>query len=1306
MSEAKPKIPKGYLRLEGSERHPSSSAKLLGPAVATETFKITIVLRRRPDGPPIPDFEYYAKVPPNKRRRLSGDEFARKYGAAPADVARVVQFLRAHGLAVIGTHTGRRTVVASGTVAQMNETFAVTLGRYKHSVVRRRGQKSQTETYRGRDGFIYLPNDLAEIVVGVFGLDNRNITMAASSDPANTTTQTVQTVTGLYKFPTNSADGQTIAIFSAALDGYLLSDLQTYFASPTPPILPDITVDGWGNDNCADLETTQDICIAASAAPGAKIQVYFTTSDQIGWVDLITRVVHPDPGDPICSVLSSSFYVAGGDDAAGLSKFGVTISWLNAVTAAFQDAALQGVTVCIASGDTGADCRVGDGYQHVLYPASDPWVLACGGTTIGNITGGTFDEWVWNDIWTLNDAPGATGGGVSAFFPQPSYQSSANVPASLRSGGGTGRGVPDVAANSSPNSGYPITVGGVPAVGNGTSVAAPLYAGLIAVINAALGYNVGFLNPTLYALGETVCRDVNPLEMNPAYGFGGPTNNNFNGVTGYPAGPGWDACTGWGSIVGTALLTALQLGTQKDCYFIVDWGTFAKAGVDEMLSQPNGAVFNPAFYVVAEGFTPADLGIGTANPVQPVISFSPNQPSGMTVQLIGGAQPDGTPVVPSAPQRWTFTYMISFTDHSGFPTPPTEIEPIILTAKIIGAVTGDAVTSSAVIELTDESAPFMTAGSVSWLSNDIRVFQIESGQSPGWAAGVSMYNTGNPANDATSYIQALIQAYNNLASTKPPNHPFDSIPTGEAASTLDTLPTDPSTNNPVYNFAVARVRYQDPKVDAKNVRLFFRTFPAAAISTAYDQSTTYRRWSDGAEFGENIPLLGSQYDPTLGQQLETIPFFAQPRINTTTLSMDRQTDQLNVQTIAHDPSDAVVYAYYGCWLDINQPTQKPFPQTPSGDGPFTGTTTNPLVPVFALFASQHQCITAEIAYDPTPIAPGATPGSSLMLGQRNLSLLPIANPGDSASRLVPNPFQMRPTAANLPPGAIPDQLMIDWGSTPVGSVATLYLPAASAADIILQAAAIPYGRKDLTLVDTHTLQFPTRGITYIPIPQNAGGNLASLFSVELPPGVRKGQEFNILVRQLTSVSEDVENPRGVYEQGRPMIEWQRVLGTFQVKISVLTKAEMLAPEERLLSVFRWVLKTHSKQSRWYPVISRYVSQIEARVQALGGNPGLVLPSPTGTWQEQGLTLHRGEKPPVEFTGKVAGLVYDHFGDFDGFLLEVEEGERAFASREKEVEELVRHAWLERVLTTVFADHDDLRRPRSIVLRRSPSPFKG
>ena len=175
-------------------------------------------------------------------------------------------------------------------------------------------------------------------------------------------------------------------------------------------------------------------------------------------------------------------------------------------------------------------------------------MIACGGTTVGNVSGSTFDEYAWNDVGA--GGPGATGGGISVKFPVPSYQNGAGVP-NNNSTNNPGRGIPDVAGNASENSGYMQEAAGFQTqpVG-GTSAVAPLYAGLFARINSNLGVSVGFVNSVLYSLGKSAFSDI----VSPP----GPANNSFNGVTGYPVTKGWDACTGWGSVKGDALQTGLK----------------------------------------------------------------------------------------------------------------------------------------------------------------------------------------------------------------------------------------------------------------------------------------------------------------------------------------------------------------------------------------------------------------------------------------------------------------------------------------------------------------------------------------------------------------------------------------------------------------------------------------------------------------------------------------------------------------------------------------------------------------------------
>src|SRR5579864_5206186 len=149
--------PRNYRRLEGSELRPSRGARSLGHASETEPLSVTIVLRRRPDGPPIPEHAHYLLTSPSQRRRLSQSEFTARYGADPAEIDRVADFARNQGLTVDETNPTRRMVVVSGTVGQFNNAFNISLQNYEHEVERSRRSGRRTESYRGYDGFIHVP---------------------------------------------------------------------------------------------------------------------------------------------------------------------------------------------------------------------------------------------------------------------------------------------------------------------------------------------------------------------------------------------------------------------------------------------------------------------------------------------------------------------------------------------------------------------------------------------------------------------------------------------------------------------------------------------------------------------------------------------------------------------------------------------------------------------------------------------------------------------------------------------------------------------------------------------------------------------------------------------------------------------------------------------------------------------------------------------------------------------------------------------------------------------------------------------
>ena len=177
---------------------------------------------------------------------------------------------------------------------------------------------------------------------------------------------------------------------------------------------------------------------------------------------------------------------------------------------------------------------------------------------------------------------------------------------------------------------------------------------------------------------------------------------------------------------------------------------------------------------------------------------------------------------------------------------------------------------------------------------------------------------------------------------------------------------------------------------------------------------------------------------------------------------------------------------------------------------------------------------------------------------------------------------------------------------------------------------------------------------------------------------------------------------------RGEIHWRRVLGAFQLAIPVKDKAVLLEPEERLLSVMRWIGQAIPAHSRWYPVFIRYLDKLGGRVSSFGGDPTQIQPSPTGTGKPH---RRRPHKPPEhlrhELTGKVAGLNYDHFGDFEGFILETDhQHHHQYYSSEPEIAELAQHAWHERLRITIHSEPHHPNHPLTITIHQPPTPFTG
>ena len=528
-------MPTNRKTIDGSDRgSPLHGAHVIGPVPADERFEVTVRVRRKAALGGLAANGFHADQTPGKRNYLTREHYATSYGSDLADLEKVAAFAKAHNLVVVESSPARRSVFLSGTAADFAKAFGATIEEYEHD----------GGTYRGRSGALTIPADLAPIIEGVFGIDNRPVAKPHFQRPkmrpgiglqnhaAGNGSFTPPELAKLYNFPTGlDGSGQCIAIIELG-GGYRTGDIKTYFRELRLPVprVSTVRVDGGHNQpstaNSADGEVMLDIEVAAAVAPKAKIAVYFAPNTDKGFLDAITMAIHDTTNKP--SVISISW---GGPESNW------TAQAMNSFDQALQTAASLGVTVCCASGDNGSGDGVGDGMAHVDFPASSPFALACGGTKLVANGDKISSEVVWNE-----STDSATGGGISDFFPLPAYQNTTGIPASANPGSRVGRGVPDVAGDADPASGYHVRVDGQEFTIGGTSAVAPLWAGLIALMNQKLGHPVGFLNPLIYgSLADTGSFQDITLGSNGAYA----------------AKTGWDACTGWGSPNGAKLLKAL-----------------------------------------------------------------------------------------------------------------------------------------------------------------------------------------------------------------------------------------------------------------------------------------------------------------------------------------------------------------------------------------------------------------------------------------------------------------------------------------------------------------------------------------------------------------------------------------------------------------------------------------------------------------------------------------------------------------------------------------------------------------------------
>ncbi len=492
------------------------------PAGSENRVEVWLVLRPRADGEAL-GLSDLGSRPPLHRNHLELEELERLRGARTEDIERAAGWARSHGLAVVDASPRDRRVRVSGSELEIRAVLGRGLG---------------------ASGGLEPPEALRDSVVAVLGLGPTPFARShfrpfplpdLPLPQAAPLSFTPPEIGALYQFPAVPSSGLGCLGLVELGGGYDPSSLASYFQGLglPPPQVASVPVMGGGNlptgdPQGPDGEVTLDLEVAGSLAPGARLAAYFAPNTDQGFLAAIQAATHDLINRP--RVLSISW---GGPEP------GWPAGVRSAFEHAFEDAALAGITVCVAAGDSGSSDGMTDGLAHVDYPAASPLVLACGGTRLLAAGGTISSEVVWNDL----PAGGASGGGVSRVIPLPTWQSGAGVPPDVDPGGYRGRGVPDVAGNADPETGYRVLVDGQAAVFGGTSAVAPLWGALLLVCAAQLGRRLGLLNPLLYSqiAAEAALRDITEGD---------------NGA--YTARVGWDACTGWGSPVGSALLRALR----------------------------------------------------------------------------------------------------------------------------------------------------------------------------------------------------------------------------------------------------------------------------------------------------------------------------------------------------------------------------------------------------------------------------------------------------------------------------------------------------------------------------------------------------------------------------------------------------------------------------------------------------------------------------------------------------------------------------------------------------------------------------
>jgi hypothetical protein len=801
---------------------------------------------------------------------------------------------------------------------------------------------------------------------------------------------------------------------------------------------------------------------------------------------------------------------------------------------------------------------------------------------------------------------------------------------------------------------------------------------------------------------------------------------------------------------------------------VLERSTFSQ---DEAVAQP---AFAGAILVTVDGLKPSQFPGGGITSLAPgaflaawAPSITPVDPTGVTI--IATRVDSDDPTLPDRLQRFTFAYTVALTGTAfGFGAAFKTIE---VDAALTSAASATPLTDRAWLQLVKAANPFeldlANGNQTPWLSSDLRVFAV--------VADGQMHH-GHTMPDNANRPQALQYLQDTVAGMAPAQ--FEGLDMTGTGSALSPFAQTTVSHKPVYNIAIARVRLNHAAAPA-NVRVGFRIVPAPTTA-----ALTYHEATPGMPTGsykqtagaDPIPLPGTDPGST---EWVSFPCFAQARQS----PPDSQTDPSNRKSIG--PTTIETSTFYGALIDNNRDDAYLAP-TPMGGSP---------VSLPTLLMGEHQCLVAQIMYAGAPIPDGAQPMTSDKLAQRNLVFSSIANPGLDASRMALHTFEIEAAPDPITDAFPPDELLLDWRSgAPEGTEVRIFIPDWDS-DAVVELADRFYPRHEIRKVDDHTVALPGGGVRYVPVPRTAERH-TGVIEANFPLGVRKGQRFDLAVRQIANrgrtsdepapkgrqitraeaakLLADLDHPRagdegrgrgdegtlpiGAFDLGDNQVLitdlrliddvgdhaivvqhpdpetvatarrdsgfWRETIGAFQLAIPVSTKHDMLAHHLRLLSVLRWRAEWLRSDSRWSRAFVRYVELMATKVAALGGDPWSVTATPDGVIELPGTHHDRddgGTDPfdtcsddgfdyngfndvgsPGVWIGKVSGLLFDQFGDFEGFVLEGHSGgSQPFFSREPAVGDLARTAWRERQVVRVITVSTSSRKVRRLIIGGPP-----